>query len=69
MKIIIALVTALFLLSCEKKWTCDCIGADGNITEQYEFKAYEDDAVESCESTQTNYRVYVSDMTCELKPR
>ncbi len=69
MKTIIAVGAALFLFSCEKNWTCDCVGAEGNITEQYEFKALEEDAIESCESTQTNYQVYVSDMDCELKPR
>lgn len=68
MKTFIAMVTVLFLFSCEKNWVCDCSAAEGNITDQYEFKALEVDAIESCESTENNYKVFGSDAKCDLKP-
>jgi hypothetical protein len=69
MKTFIAILAVLFLSSCEKNWVCDCSAAEGNITDQYEFKAIEEDAIESCESTENNYMVFGSDAKCELIPQ
>lgn len=65
---VLATVSFLTLSSCEKDWVCSCIGAQGNITDEYPFKAKEDDALESCESTEVNWKnTYGSDSECDLK--
>lgn len=65
---VLAAVSFVTLSSCEKDWVCSCSGAEGNINEDYPFRAKEDDAVESCESTEINWQgAYGSDSECKLK--
>lgn len=70
LKLLSLIAVLAAFISCEKDWSCDCVGANGVYVESYEFRVYEENAQESCLDTENNWKeAFGSDSECKLREK
>lgn len=65
----VAAVAVLGLSSCKKDYTCSCTSASAPaFSKNFPYsKTTKANAKEACDTQETTYKAYASDVSCEVK--